>query len=84
LKDELRGKFQDIVLNGKLIFHELGLFFADYKLHAMLLSYEEVKEITLVVGDKVNWMVIKPKDSRGIPGNLLVGEEPTIYLRLPE
>ena len=45
IKDLFTEEFDDIMLNGKLVFYERGFIFVDKKINAFVLSYEDIEEI---------------------------------------
>lgn len=47
LKEEYSDVFDDIVINGKMIFYEKGLIFQDNKLHATVLPFTHIAEINI-------------------------------------
>ena len=47
IKEDQANEFDDIVLNGKLVFYEKGMIFVDHKLHAIVLPYALIKEMNL-------------------------------------
>lgn len=57
VKEDYAGQFDDVVLNGKLVFYEKGMIFVDNKLHALILPYESISEMNVHVTDEW-WLAI--------------------------
>jgi hypothetical protein len=49
IKEDLKGEFDDIVLNGKLVFYQKGMIFVDSKLHSIVLPWCMIKEMNVYV-----------------------------------
>ena len=80
IKQEHQNEFDDIVLNGKLVFYEKGMIFVDNKLHAIVLPWACVKLMNVYV-TKQWWLEIIAQDNDEIgvkatdlfPSNMLAG-----------
>lgn len=64
IKDEFAAQFDDIVLNGKLVFYEKGMIFVDNKLHAFVLPYELIASMNVHVTNEW-WLEIVTQDVEG-------------------
>lgn len=62
IKEEFQDQFEDIVLNGKLVFYEKGMIFVDNKLHAIVLPYDLISEMNIHQTEEW-WLEIITKDS---------------------
>lgn len=62
IKEEFSDQFEDIVLNGKLVFYEKGMIFVDNRLHAIALPYDLVSEMNVHVTNEW-WLEITTQDS---------------------
>jgi hypothetical protein len=60
LQEQYKDVFEDIVVNGKLVFYKKGLIFVDSKAHAMVLPYEHLDKLNFYVGAKDWWLEILP------------------------
>jgi len=49
IKEDQQNEFDDIVLNGKLVFYEKGMIFVDSKLHSIVLPWCMIKEMNVYV-----------------------------------
>ena len=60
IQEQYCDVFEDVVVNGKLIFYEKGMIFVDNKYHALTLPYENVEQMKFFVGAKDWWLEIVP------------------------
>jgi len=65
IKNEYADAFDDVVLNGKLVFYQFGFIFVDNKLNAFVLPYDLVKELNFYV-EKEYWLEIVPEEAASI------------------
>jgi hypothetical protein len=83
LKEQLRGVYQDVVLNGKLVFYEQGMIFLDNRYHAVVMPYSLVKTMTIFQGNGW-WLEVLFEDEEKVrhlfPHNLTT--EPRFYLKV--
>lgn len=47
IKEDQSNEFDDIVLNGKLVFYKKGMIFVDNKLHSIVLPWSMIKEMNV-------------------------------------
>lgn len=71
--------FSDFVLTGKLVFYEKGIIFVDNRVYCLVMSYEDIEEITFHSNDEI-WLQFKTKQQNSMPLNLIVGD--TFYIKL--
>jgi hypothetical protein len=50
--------FEDVVLNGKIVFYQKGFIFVDNKIHALAMPYDHVKEMNFYVTDSEWWLEV--------------------------
>lgn len=88
LKEQYADQFDDIVLNGKLVFYEKGMIFVDNKLHAFVMPYDLVEHMNVYVTDSEWWLEITTQDLEGsnlqiadlFPANMMTSQ--TMYLKV--
>lgn len=51
VKTEDADVFDDVVLNGKIVFYQKGFIFVDNKVHAIALPYDHVSQMNFYVTD---------------------------------
>jgi hypothetical protein len=85
VKDEFSDTFEDVVLNGKLVFYEKGMIFTDSRLHAIVMPYENVKIMTIYETEEW-WLEILLVDNENIKAESLIPHnstvQPKIYLKV--
>lgn len=63
VKPEFQEVFDDVVLNGKLVFYQKGMVFVDNKIDAIVLPFENVEQMNVYQSDEEQWLEIYTKDT---------------------
>jgi hypothetical protein len=58
VQPEYADVFEDVVLNGKIVFYEKGFIFVDIKVHAIAMPYDHVSEMNFYVTDGEWWLEV--------------------------
>lgn len=61
VKEDQNDTFDDIVLNGKLVFYEHGFIFTDNKLNAIALPYKQISKLNFYLTKEL-WLEIETAD----------------------
>jgi len=46
LKPEYEDTFDDVILNGKIVFYSAGFIFQDLKINSIVVPYDHISEMT--------------------------------------
>lgn len=60
IKKDYADAFDDVPLNGKLLFYQRGFIFMDNRLHAIVVPYEQVKALNFYVNRDEMWLEVEP------------------------
>ena len=90
LKEEYTDTFEDVVLNGKIVFYEKGLIYVDNKIHALALPYDHIEALNFYVTDKEWWLEILTQENEKsnlkvdelFPMNVMVQKK--VYLKIDQ
>jgi hypothetical protein len=88
IKDEYTDAFDDVPLNGKMLFYQRGFIFIDNRLHALVMPYEQIKNLNFYVNRDELWLEVEPLEEAKtdlqsknlLPGNLICKSK--FYLKI--
>lgn len=88
IKTDFADTFDDIPLNGKIIFYQFGFIFVDNKLNAFVIPYEMVAELNFYVNRMEHWLEVNLTDKGSLelqsknllPANMIC--EPKFFLKV--
>ena len=88
IRDEYTDAFDDVPLNGKMLFYQRGFIFMDNRLHAMVMPYEQIKNLNFYVNRDELWLEVEPLEEAKtdiqsknlLPGNLICKSK--FYLKI--
>ena len=64
IKTEFADAFDDLPLNGKMLFYQYGFIYVDNRLNAFVLPYDLVKELNFYISQKKDyWLEVVPVDA---------------------
>ena len=90
VQSEFSDTFEDVVLNGKIVFYEEGLIYVDNKIHAIALPYDHISFLNFYVTDGEWWLEILTQENEKsnlnvddlFPMNIMV--EKKVYLKIDQ
>ena len=88
VKEEFADVFDDVPLNGKMLFYEYGFIFMDNRLNAIVMPYRQIEYLNFYVNRAEMWMEVEPiegTDNALESKNLMPGNQfcqPKFYIKI--